>query len=464
MAKAKLTSITDPEAREFLANKDYGHAKELPCEKIAGFHLRKTIGVKGSVGTWRFRYTNASGKVRVITLKKFNVMGAIEAASLAFDYRHNVNQGIDPLAVIEERNEQQRKKDQTEAAKKFRTIGEYLETPYAIHQKDKIDDGVHTISIIRSAFKDLLKRDMDTISQDDVISWQVSMYKAGRAHSTVVRAYGALKTMLRHAVKRGYLTESPIAGVSLNDAPDKEQERVHSGDLVQRRRMLSSDELEGIQRGLDLYAESLRQQRRNSRKHGKSDLADLDAVTYPHWFIPFCHLAMHTGLRTGDIRTLTWQELNLPFKRLTKTPRKTRHHNDPMQVRQTLNPVILDIMKLWHEQNGRPTTGLVFPSPVTGRELDKKAHVKPWKHVLKLGQVHDLDFYSLRHHFISALVSHGVPLLTVAHLAGHKSTAMIERHYGHLAPDQAADVLATLGASLAGEGTKKGQAITELNH
>lgn len=83
--------------------------------------------------------------------------------------------------------------------------------------------------------------------------------------------------------------------------------------------------------------------------------------------------------------------------------------------------------------------------------MSKKAHGTHWQHIIELGEVTEkLDFYCMRHHFISKLVSAGIPLLTVAHLAGHKSTAMIERHYGHLAPDQAADALAMLSESLSG--------------
>jgi integrase len=449
VTRRQLTSITESAARRFIADESIGNAKELACDMITGFHLRKTIQRGKGVGTWRFRYSNASGKRRVMNIGKLPAMSQTQAAEYAIEYRTSLSKdGVDPLAVLDDKKEEQRQKEQAEAARKFRTVQQYLEGPYTDHQSHKIDGGKHTISIIRSAFTDLLERDMDSLSKADVIDWQLGMYKDGRAHSTVVRAYGALKTMLRHAVDSDLLASSPIASVKLNPPPDKEQERLHAGDAVERRRMLSDAELSGIQSGLDLFAEELRAQRRRSRQHGKPELPDLDQVVYPHWAIPFTLLAIHTGLRPGDIRSLTWQELNIQFKRLTKTPRKTRHHNDPMQVRQTLNPVILEVMTKWHAQQGQPATGLVFPSPVTGRGLDKKAHVKPWKRITELGQVLDLDFYALRHHFISDLVAAGVPLLTVAHLAGHKSTSMIEKHYGHLAPDQAADALAMLAQRL----------------
>lgn len=51
--------------------------------------------------------------------------------------------------------------------------------------------------------------------------------------------------------------------------------------------------------------------------------------------------------------------------------------------------------------------------------------------------------YSLRHSVITDLVTGGLDLLTVAQLSG-TSVAMIERHYGHLRADLAAEALARL--------------------
>ena len=51
--------------------------------------------------------------------------------------------------------------------------------------------------------------------------------------------------------------------------------------------------------------------------------------------------------------------------------------------------------------------------------------------------------YTLRHSAITDLVTGGLDLLTVAQLAG-TSVAMIERHYGHLRGDHAAQALERL--------------------
>lgn len=50
----------------------------------------------------------------------------------------------------------------------------------------------------------------------------------------------------------------------------------------------------------------------------------------------------------------------------------------------------------------------------------------------RLGMGGEATADALRHLFVTDCLDKGVPIATVAELAGHKSTAMVERHYGHL--------------------------------
>ena len=178
-------------------------------------------------------------------------------------------------------------------------------------------------------------------------------------------------------------------------------------------------------------------------------------MNYPHWFIPFCHLGLHTGLRPGDLYSITWQELSLSSSRLTKVCEKTSHairrEKKPAVVDMKLNTTIKAVLVAWWEDQGKPSTGLVFPSPKTGRQLDVQAHRRPWTHVKLLGGLGEkLNFYAFRHHFISAMLASGVPVFTVAKLAGHKGVEMILQHYGHLCPDQANEALNVVARTIIG--------------
>lgn len=46
-----------------------------------------------------------------------------------------------------------------------------------------------------------------------------------------------------------------------------------------------------------------------------------------------------------------------------------------------------------------------------------------------------IGFHGLRHTWASLAVMAGMPLMAVARALGHADTRMVERHYGHLAPD-----------------------------
>lgn len=441
---AKLdTSISDNAADKFLKSAD--DRATLWCEKISGLHLLKTK----TGGSWRYRYTDPTGKRKTATVGRYPAMKPQQAAEKARGWR---NDDVDVLAE-KERAKAQAIADQQRA--QHRTLKAYLDGPYTRYQARR-RSGDATLAILLSNFEDLLDRDMTTLTRADIEAWQSDKEKKGRAHSTLKRAYGALRTMLKQAIVDGVLDETPLQYVSLEKPLDNERSAELRKRREETRRLLTKDELAAFHSGLDAFAEEIRQGRRNSRKHGKPHLPDLDNVAFPHWFIPFAKLSLYTGLRPGDLFSLTWNnELNPTFGRLTKTPEKTKHHGDDKaaRVEMDLPPPALEVVKAWWSQNGKPESGLVFPSPVTGKRMDKNAHDKPWRRVKKVaGLPADLTLYALRHHFISSLVAAGVPLFAVAKLAGHKSVAMIENHYGHLCPDAAKDILRQYGASVSEQG------------
>lgn len=438
MAKVALTSITEHKCNQHIQNAAY--RSELACTRIIGFHLQK---LKAS-GCWRFRYSNFEGKKRILNLGKYinSPRNRIEAANLAEKYRAQLREGIDPSRAIAENKRTEVENAKLKAQGK---LGTYLEGTYTRYQSRKTNSGIHTIKIIKNHFSDLLNTPMDEINEVILKEWQLQKESDKKSYATIKRAFGALRTLLRHAVREGFLQEDPskkfklLAPIADSSAPAR--------DYFKKRRMLSNVELTNLYQALEIYKKQLIGQRENSRKHGKSHLPDLSRQAFPHWFFPFFHLAAFSGLRPGDLYSLTWQELNLDFRRLIKTPNKTKHHIDAIKIDLPLNNEILTIMKAWFEQLGSPTTGLIFPSR-NGKKLDKQAHIRHWKKVISLAQIDlDLDFYSLRHHFISSMVAGGVPMFTVARLAGHKSVRMIEQHYGHLAPSSVESALEIVNSS-----------------
>lgn len=431
------TSITEQAARRLA---DRGGAQEIIfCERITGLHLKNLQ--KPGLAAWRYRYTDASGKRRVYTLGKYPAMSPAKAASLALGLQES---GADPFAVRDTR-----KQDQRRAA--ARTVRAYLSGPYKLVQSRK-RSGKQTLQRITLAFPELLDRPLESLRPADIRAWQARKEADGHAYATMVRDFGALKTMLNDAAAEDppLIDVNPLAKVTLKRPADTDRARALAAKRKAARRMLTDDELKALFNGLEAFAAQRRAERANSRAHGRAYLPDTSGLKWSaHWFVVFCYVALYTGLRPGDLYTLTWQELNVRFARLVKVPEKTRDHANPAQVTMTLAEPLRPIINEWWTHAGKPANGLVFPSPKGGAQMDRQAHSKPWRDVKTLAGLPDsLTFYALRHHFISALVAGGVPIFTVARLAGHKGVGMIESHYGHLSPDAADKAMAIFAQSM----------------
>jgi len=93
---------------------------------------------------------------------------------------------------------------------------------------------------------------------------------------------------------------------------------------------------------------------------------------------------------------------------------------------------------------GKTPKAPVF-SQANGKAWDKDAWKYPLKAAVKASRLPDsVTAYTLRHSTITDLLSlHGLDTLTVAALAG-TSLVMIEKHYGHLLRERAADALGQL--------------------
>lgn len=432
------TSITEAGARRFAERA--GDAQEfLFCDRIAGLHMKNLQ--KPGLAAWRYRYTDASGKRRVYTLGKYPAMSPAKAASLALGFQEG---NADPFLHRDSQRQEQRR-----AA--ARTVAAYLSGSYRLVQSRK-RTGEQTLRRITVAFPELLDRPMDSLRPADIRAWQLRREEEGHAYATMVRDFGALKTMLNDAAAEDppLIDGNPLAKVTLKRPADTENARALAAKRKAERRMLTDDELRGLLTALDTFTEQRRAERANSRAHGRAYLPDTSELTWSaHWFVVFCYVALYTGLRPGDLYTLTWHELNVRFSRLVKVPEKTRDHANPAQVTMTLAEPLRPVIAEWWTFAGKPVDGLVFPSPKGGAQMDRQAHSKPWQAVKKIAALPDaLTFYALRHHFISTLVAGGVPIFTVARLAGHKGVGMIESHYGHLSPDAADKAMAIFAQSM----------------
>jgi integrase len=66
---------------------------------------------------------------------------------------------------------------------------------------------------------------------------------------------------------------------------------------------------------------------------------------------------------------------------------------------------------------------------------------EPMTEACKLAEIKPMGFHGLRHTWAAHAVMNGTPLIVVAKNLGHTSTKMVEKHYGHLAPDFVANAI-----------------------
>lgn len=211
-------------------------------------------------------------------------------------------------------------------------------------------------------------------------------YKAQRrkevATGTVNRELAYFKAALNKAVAWKLLKVSPIAGVKLFKETPKE-------------RYLTEEEIER------LYPE------------------------LPKWLDPIVTVALNTGLRRGEILSLTWDKVDWEtgFLRLERTKSgKTRYVPVNAATRDALSrvPRRLDTAYVFARQDGEPRGG-----DSTG---------KAFKKACRRAGISDATFHVLRHTAITNLVQGGADLRTVQAISGHASLAMLQR-YSHLAND-----------------------------
>jgi integrase len=391
-------------------------SNRLSDDAVQGLHLKKNP----SSMSWRLLYRDVLGKQRNIVLGRYPSMTLDEARKRGKELYAEIIRGNDPL---KQRNE--------EKAKVTNTVKGYLDAVYTGILETK-KSGKETRQIFDRHFSHLFNKVMSELNAKDVTAWQAKMIENGKAYATQQRAYGALKTLLNDAVKRGVLTDNPLAKVTLDKI--HESEEVHL-ERKSKRCYLTKEQVHQLFDGLDKYQKQKRQGRRNSRSHGKAYLPCLDNLEFVDYVKPFILTMFYTGFRNGDVYGLRWEHIHFyeGLATIHKTIEKTAHKK-PEAKTFPIADELAAILQSWGVQNGNPKSGYVFSNAEGGR-LGGTALKKPWKKIKELADLpQSLDLYTLRHNFASWLVMNGSDLLTVAKLMGHSDIRMIIDHYGHLQP------------------------------
>jgi integrase len=178
-------------------------------------------------------------------------------------------------------------------------------------------------------------------------------------------------------------------------------------------------------------------------------------------------LMLMLGLRSGEARGLRWVDVD--FKNgiiniekncgdthsgLALTELKTKRSRRKLP----LSPMLYDILlehKTQIEEYSRSLgslwqdVGVICPN-TTGGLMDKATPNKAVKRILNARSAlpRGLHAHSMRHSFVSLLISNGLDVVNVAALAGD-TIEIISKHYAHSFAERRAAAMEAVGASFA---------------
>jgi integrase len=137
---------------------------------------------------------------------------------------------------------------------------------------------------------------------------------------------------------------------------------------------------------------------------------------------PIVTVAVHTGMRKGEVLGLRRDQVNFDQGTITLTDTKNSERRDiPM------NETVKSILKaIRGDEPYFFTSSIRKGKPYRWIEMS-------FHEALKKSEIEDFHFHDLRHTFASNLVMAGEDLNTVAELLGHKGLEMTRR-YAHLSP------------------------------
>lgn len=142
----------------------------------------------------------------------------------------------------------------------------------------------------------------------------------------------------------------------------------------------------------------------------------LQCATNPQWLRPLLIMALHTGMRRGEILNVTWKDIDFT-RRMFRIERSKNGEKRGI-------PMSRFLLETLRQLKVRGISGRLFA--ISERSLRVAFETA----VGKAG-IENFHFHDLRHTFATRLVQNGVDLYKVKELLGHKSLTMTMRYAHH---------------------------------
>ena len=366
-----------------------------------GFFIRvQPTGHMAYMVSWARNRERSLGRVGTLTLA--------QARTEAARYLADAHEHGEPLAVTRDR-----RGSATPSLRQF-IDDTYMPWFRAHHRGDE-----KTLYNLDNNFDTIMPQRLDAITGRDLELLRTGWLNAGNKPSTANRKMGSISGVFSRAVDWDYLPSSPLDKIKPLKVDTKGQIRY-----------LLKDEAKNLRNALEVR-EHRACLERDSANQWRADrnkvlFPDLKKLAFTDHLKPMVLVSLNTGIRRGELFSLTWPMVNFQRKTITvsgDTAKTSETRHIPM------NAETFSTLKAWKDQIGE--SAFVFPGLEGGRMEDVKS---AWLKLLKEACLVGFRWHDMRHDFASRLVMAGVPLNTVRDLLGHTDIKMTLR-YAHLAPD-----------------------------
>jgi integrase len=233
----------------------------------------------------------------------------------------------------------------------------------------------------------------------------------------------SLKAMLSNAMRLGLVGQNVATGVRVK-RDNREDQRIRIPDKDQIRALISAT-------------------------------SELWPTTAP--WRPFMITAIFTGLRSSELRSLTWDCVNFE-KRIIEVRKRANYQNRMGPPKSTagnrtvpLGPLALNTLRQWKLACPKTELNLVFPSQSGGIIMITEPHRK-WNDLLEAAGLPRLSyrFHDTRHIAVSLLIEQGWQAKRIQTVIGHASISTTFNVYGSLwaSPESDQEAMAQIEARL----------------
>jgi integrase len=388
---------------------------EVNDTDLKGFGLRiQTTGVMSYFVRYRLR-----GKQTRIVIGRTSEFTPAQARDAARSMLAGINLGTSPL-------------DDRKPVQEAKTLGKFITDDFGPWAKSNRKAAESSLARLHRNFDAQWDKPLTDLNALAIEKWrQLRLNHPIRAakKATVNRDLAALKAAISKAVEWGYLEQHPLSKVRAS--------KEDSAGIV---RYLSDAERVALFSALAQRESAKKLERANANawrcERGYPPLPSLADQAFCDHLQPCIVLSLNTGLRQGELLSLTWADVNLVGKQLTikgenAKSGKTRHV--------AINSDAMAALNDWRKQSPASNI-LVFP----GAKGKKIVEIKTaWARLLRDAKIEKFRWHDMRHDFASRLVMAGVDLNTVRELLGHADLKMTLR-YAHLAPEHKATAVEKL--------------------